>query len=91
MLYQQFVSHAYCRAAGPVPKMASQQENASCVLRFEVFRSVITVQREFRARFIKDVPGRCHLGNWPRCPAVSMRSKLQVANEKLGQLLLLTV
>ena len=43
-------------AAGPVSKMASQQENAFCVLRFDVFRSVITVQREFRARFRKDVP-----------------------------------
>jgi hypothetical protein len=31
--------------------MASQQEKAFCVLRFEVSRSVITVQREFRARF----------------------------------------
>jgi len=29
--------------------MASQQEKAFCVLRFEVSRSVITVQREFRA------------------------------------------
>ena len=37
--------------AGPVYKMASQQEKAFCVLRFEVSRSVITVQREFRARF----------------------------------------
>jgi hypothetical protein len=26
-----------------------------CVLRFEMFRSVITVQREFRARFKKDI------------------------------------
>ena len=34
-----------------VSKMASQQEKAFCVLRFEVSRSVITVQREFRARF----------------------------------------
>ena len=34
--------------------MASQQEKAFCVLRFEVSRSVITVQREFRARFRKD-------------------------------------
>ena len=41
--YQQFDSHAYCGAAGPVSKMASQQENAFCVLRFEVSRSVITV------------------------------------------------
>jgi len=43
-----------CGAAGPVSKMASQQEKAFCVLRFEVPRSVITVQREFRARFRKD-------------------------------------
>jgi len=34
---------------------------------------------------------RRHLGNWPRGPAVSMRSELLVAHEKLGQLLLLTV
>jgi len=54
MRYQQFTSHAYCGAAGPVSKMASQQEKAFCVLRFEVSRSVITVQREFRARFRKD-------------------------------------
>jgi len=39
---------------GPVSKMASQQEKAFCVLRFEVSRSVITVQREFHARFRKD-------------------------------------
>jgi hypothetical protein len=51
--YQQFASHAYCGAAGPVSKMASQQEKAFCVLRFEVSRSVITVRREFRARFRK--------------------------------------
>ena len=34
---------------------------------------------------------RCHLGNWPRGPAVSMRSELLVAHENLGQLPLLTV
>jgi hypothetical protein len=34
--------------------MASQQEKAFFVLRFEVSRSVITVQHEFRARFKKD-------------------------------------
>jgi len=34
---------------------------------------------------------RRHLGNWSRGPAVSMRSKLLVAHEKLGQLLLMTV
>ena len=54
MRYQQFPSHAYCAAAGPVTKMASQQEKAFCVLRFEVSRSVITVQRKFRAQFRKD-------------------------------------
>jgi hypothetical protein len=37
---------------GPVSKMALQQEKAFCVLRFEVSRSVITVQRQFRAQFI---------------------------------------
>ena len=40
--------------AGPVSKMALQQEKAVCALRFEVSRSVIIVQREFRARFRKD-------------------------------------
>ena len=34
---------------------------------------------------------RRHLGNWPRGPALSMRSELLVAHEKLGQLPLLTV
>jgi len=42
--------------AGPVSKMASQQEKAFYVLRFEVSRSVITAQREFCARFRKDAP-----------------------------------
>ena len=124
MRYQQFASHAYCGTAGPVSKMAWQQEKFFSVLRFEVSRSVITVQREFRSRFRKDAPARCvfskawtkltlhcnhrsghlktehtesffllprHLGNWPRGPAVSMRSELLVAHEKFGQLMLLTV
>ena len=56
MRYQQFAFHAYCGAAGSVYKMAPQQEKAFCVLRFEVSRSVITVQHEFRARFRKDAP-----------------------------------
>ena len=34
--------------AGLVSKMASQQEKVLCVLRFEVSRSVITVQRTVR-------------------------------------------
>jgi hypothetical protein len=48
MCYQQFASLAYCGAAGPVSKRASQQKKAFGGLRFEVSRSVITVQREFR-------------------------------------------
>ena len=44
MRYQRFASHAYCGAAEPVSKMASQQGKAFCVLRFEVSRSVITGQ-----------------------------------------------
>ena len=56
MRYQQFASRAYCGAARLVTKMASQQEKAFCVLRFEVYRSVITVQHEFLARFRKDAP-----------------------------------
>jgi len=51
MRYQQFASHAYCWAAGPVSKMALQQEKSFCVLRFEVSRSVIAVQRKFRALY----------------------------------------
>ena len=50
--------------AGPVSKMVSQQEKAFCVLRLEVSRSVITVQREFRARLRKDTPCR---NNITRC------------------------
>jgi hypothetical protein len=48
------VSHAYCRAVGPVSKMASQQEKAFCVLRFEVSSPVLTVQREFHSGLKKD-------------------------------------
>jgi hypothetical protein len=61
MRYQQFASHAYCGATGPVSKMASQQE-AFCVLRFEVSRSVTTLQREFCARLKKkDAPHKNNL------------------------------
>ena len=60
MCYQQFASHAYCGAVGPVSKMALQQEKAFCVLCFEVSRSVITAQREFHAQFRKDVPCTLH-------------------------------
>jgi hypothetical protein len=117
--YQQFASHAYCGAAGPVSKMASQQEKAFSVFRYDVSRSVITVQCEFRLRFKEDAPYnnnvffkpctkltlhcnhrsgnlitehtesllllRRHLGNWSRGSAISMKSELLVAQEKLGQ------
>jgi hypothetical protein len=66
MCYQQFASHAYCGATGPVSKMASQQKKAFCVLRFSVSRSVITVQREFRARFKKDAPLNNIVTKWYR-------------------------
>ena len=58
--------------AGPLSKMASQQEKAFCSLRFEVFRSVITVQREFRVRFILWLMHAI----LETGPAVSMRSEL---------------
>jgi hypothetical protein len=54
--YQQFAFHAYCGAAEPVSKMASQHEKAFWVLRFEVSRSVITVQCQFQAWFKKNYP-----------------------------------
>ena len=103
MRYQQFASHAYCGAAGSVSKMAPQQEKAFCLLRFEVSRSVITVHCTAGCTVITDLETskrstkkaffllRRHLGNWPRGPAVSMRSELLAAHEKLGQLALLTV
>ena len=104
MRYQQFDSHAYCGAVGPVFKMASQQENAFFVLRFEVSRCVfskpctkLTLYCNHRSGHLKTEHTeilfllRRHLGNWPRGPAVSMRSELLVAHEKLGQLPLLTV
>jgi hypothetical protein len=46
----------YCGAARSVSNMASQQEKAFFVVRFEVSRSVITMKREFRARFKKVAP-----------------------------------
>jgi hypothetical protein len=57
-------------ATGPVSKMVPQQEKAFCVLRFEVFRSVITVQREFRARFKKDALLKNNVTRWLELPAI---------------------
>jgi hypothetical protein len=39
--YQQFAFHAYCGAAEPASQMASQQEKAFCVLRFEVSKRIM--------------------------------------------------
>ena len=50
--------HSLVLTARSVSKMAPQQEKAFCVLRSEVSRSVITVQREFHAWFRKDAPHR---------------------------------
>jgi len=89
--------------AGPTSKMASQQEKAFCVLRFEVSRSVITGAsflhraRNSRRTVItdQDTSKRSTQKAFSCCdaileagPAVSMRSELLVAHEKLGHLLL---
>jgi hypothetical protein len=52
MRYQQFASRAYCGATGPVSKMASQQEKAFCVLRFEVSRSATPFAGSNTMRFL---------------------------------------
>jgi len=85
MRYQQFASHAYCGATGPVSKPFSKPctkltlhcNHRSGNLKPEHTESFFLLLR--------------HLRNWPRGPAVSMRSELLVAHEKLGQLPLLTV
>ena len=63
---QRQLSNFLMFTAEPVCKMASQQEKAFCVLRFEVSRSVITVQPEFRARFRKDAPCTNNITRWYR-------------------------
>jgi hypothetical protein len=46
--------------------MASQQEKAFFVFRFEVSSSVITAQRDFHARFKKDAPHKSNVTTWYR-------------------------
>jgi hypothetical protein len=58
-----FVSHVYYRAAEPVSKMALQQEKTFYVLRFEVSRTVITVQ-SVCARFEKGGPRKNNVTRW---------------------------
>jgi hypothetical protein len=52
MRYQQFVSHDYCGATGPVSKMASQQKKVFCVLRFVVSRSATLFAGSNTMRFL---------------------------------------
>ena len=85
MRYQQFASHAQFRkdAPGrcvfykPCTKLRLHCNHRSGHFKTEHTESFFLLRR--------------HLGNWPRDPAVSMRSELLVADEKLGELLLLTV
>jgi hypothetical protein len=72
MHYLKVVSHAY-GVAETVAKMASQKENAFYVLRFEVARSVITVQPEFRARFKKEAPHKDIVSSKP-CTKLTLHS-----------------
>jgi len=110
MRYQQFASHAYWGAPGPVSNWRRSRKRLSVcsVLRCpELWLqcSVIFVhglEKTQHASFLNRghlktehteslFLLRRHLGNWSRSPAVSMRSELLVAHEKLGQLPLLTV
>jgi hypothetical protein len=67
-------------AAGPVSKMASQQEKAFLVLGFEVSISMIIVQRKIHARFKKYAPHKNNVFFKPR-------TKLMLhCNNRSGQL-----
>ena len=93
-----------CEAAEPVSKMASQQGKSFSVLRFESFVQH-GLEKTHRARNSSctvitdlDTSKRSTQKAFSCCdailetvPAVSMRSELLVAHEKLGQLPLLTV
>jgi len=68
---------ARCVFSKPCTKLMLHCNHRSGHLKTEQTESLFQVRR--------------HLENWPRSPAVSMRSELLVAHEKLGQLLLLTV
>jgi hypothetical protein len=81
MCYQQFASHAYCGAAGPVSKMASQQEKVFCVQCFEVSRSEITVQREFCARFRTTGSANATSSSKPCTRLTLPRSKIEPSSE----------
>ena len=67
----------WCVFSKPFPKLTLHCNHRSGHLKTEHTESLFLLRR--------------HLGNWPRGPAVSMRSELLVAHEKFGQLPLLTV
>jgi len=69
--------HPWCVFSKPCTKLTQHCNHRSGHLKTEHTESLFLLRR--------------HLGNWPRGPAVSMRSELLVAHEKLGQLPLLTV
>ena len=69
--------HAWCVFSKPCTKLTLHCNQSSGHLKTEHTESLFLLRR--------------HLGNWPRGPALSMRSELLVAHEKLGQLSLLTV
>ena len=67
--------HCRCVFSKPCTKLTLHCNHRSGHLKTEHTESLFLLRR--------------HLGNLPRGPAVSMRSELLVAHEKLGQLLLL--
>ena len=69
--------HAWCVFSKPCTKLTLHCNHRSGHLKTEHTESLFLLRR--------------HLGNWPRGPALSMRSELLVAHEKLGQFPLLTV
>ena len=69
--------HAWCVFSKPCAKLTLHCNHSSGHLKTEHTESLFLLRR--------------HLGNWPRGPALSMRSELLVTHEKLGQLPLLTV
>ena len=69
--------HAWCVFSRPCTKLTLHCNHRSGHLKTEHTESPFLLRR--------------HLVNWPRGPAVGMRSEMLVANEKLGQLPLLTV
>ena len=69
--------HTWCVFSKPCTKLTLHCNHRSGHLKTEHTESLFLLRR--------------HLGNWPRGHALSMRSELLVAHEKLGQLPLLTV